>query len=95
MRNRVAAASTTHLTSLLIQVTPRGRTALLNGAPLAGLRLHQSASPSKLIALLEAADERTTARVAEELLAIGGVLTVSIITHLAESVAALDREIDA
>ena len=91
---RAAASATLHFTSLLVQVTPRGRTALLNGPQLSGVQLHQTAAPSKLVVMLQAADERTTARVAEALLAITGVLTVSIITHLTESAAALEQELD-
>ena len=88
-----ASGATLHLTSLLVQVTPHGRNELLKRAPLAGVRLHETPVSSKLIAMLEAADERALARITEDLLAIHGVLTVSIITHLAESAAALDQEI--
>ena len=94
MHDRCAASGEIrHLTSLLVQVTPRGRNALLDGTPPGGVRLHTTSAPSKLIAMLESADERTTARIADELLSVPGVLTVSIITHLAESAAALDREL--
>jgi nitrate reductase NapAB chaperone NapD len=81
-----------HLTSLLVQVTPSGRDAVLTSTQLSGVSLHATAAPSKLVAMLESADERAAAAAADALLKIPGVLTVSIVSHLTESAAVLDAE---
>lgn len=93
MHVKSAAPGTVHLTSLLIQVTSRGRAALLEHGRRSGVRLHETAVPSKLIALLECADESAAAEMANQLLGVAGVLTVSIISHLTESEAALDQQV--
>jgi nitrate reductase NapAB chaperone NapD len=58
-----------------------------------GVSLYPTASACKLVAMLEASDDATAASVADTLLAIPGVLTVSIVAHLSDSAESLAQEV--
>lgn len=84
---------TIHLTSLLVQVTPSGRNAVMRAVQRPGVSVYPTASPCKLVAMLEASDDAMAASVVDTLLAIPGVLTVSIVAHLADSAESLALEV--
>ena len=83
-----------HIASLLIQATPQGMLlAKQAAAAIDGAEIHDTAAPGKFVVVLESSREREIADAADVLQQVGGVLTVSIVTHVMESASALRQEI--
>lgn len=83
-----------HIASLLVQVTPKSVVVAKHAAnALPGAEVHDTAAPGKFVVVLESSQERAIADAADTLLQVGGVLTVSIVTHLIERAADLEQEV--
>ncbi len=83
-----------HIASLLVQATPEGTVIARHAAAaLPGAEIHDTAAPGKFVVVLESPQERAIADAAEALLQVSGVLTVSVVAHLMESVADLQQEV--
>jgi nitrate reductase NapAB chaperone NapD len=82
-----------HIASLLVQTTHEGMLLAKHAAvALPGAEIHDTAAPGKFVVVLESPRERAIADAAEQLLQVAGVLTVSIVAHMMESAADLQRE---
>jgi len=81
-----------HIASLLIRVVPPHADAVHDhAAGFPNAEVHRSPHPGKLVVVLESADDRELARCIDELHALPGVLTVSIVSHLLEDANRLDE----
>jgi nitrate reductase NapAB chaperone NapD len=92
-RTPARASDIVHIASLLVQTTHEGMMLAKHAAAaLPGAEIHDTAAPGKFVVVLESSQERAIADAAELLLQVAGVLTVSIVTHMMESAADLQRE---
>ena len=86
-------ASLTHIASLLVQAKPDAldsvRT-LIRAWP--DSEVHDTPDPRKLAVVLEAASDRAIGDAVAAIQALSGVLSVSIVAHLAESEEMLRQE---
>lgn len=83
-----------HIVSLLVHAIPAQVAATQAAlADVAGVELQATAHAGKFIVLLETSDEQAIADCVNQLHACRGVITVSVIAHLIESVETLDEEI--
>jgi nitrate reductase NapAB chaperone NapD len=83
----------THIASLLVQAMPETLDAvrtLIRSWP--DSEVHDTPDPRKVAVVLEAANDRAIGDAVTAIQALAGVLSVSIVAHLAESEAALREE---
>jgi nitrate reductase NapAB chaperone NapD len=93
-RTPASSSDIVHIASVLVQTTHEGMLVAKHAAAaLPGAEVHDTAAPGKFVVVLESSQERAIADAAELLLQVRGVLTVSIVTHMMESAADLQREV--